>query len=120
MLSGIPRLPPRPAHRRSQSSCPSEASTVRCDKSRTPSWTPSDEGSAAEFDNIDLFEGASRPSNRATTTVTSRSSFGGESGFFQESQKGDARRHAKLCEGFAGRHGSVRAVWKTYHAEIGT
>ncbi|RYP22714.1 hypothetical protein DL765_001564 [Monosporascus sp. GIB2] len=110
MLSGIPRPPPRLAGRRSQSSCLSESSTVRCGKSRTPSWTPLDEGSAAEFDNIDLFEGAGRPSSRATTTVTGRTSFGEEPGFFQESQKGDARRHAELCEGLAGRHGSVRAV----------
>ncbi|RYP49836.1 hypothetical protein DL768_004528 [Monosporascus sp. mg162] len=108
--TSIPPLPTSPSHRRSQSSALSDASTIRHARSTAPSWTPSDEGSVAGFDNIDLFEGASRPSSRATTTVTGRSSFGEESGFFQESHRGDARRHAELSEGLAGRHGSVKAV----------
>ncbi|RYP28259.1 hypothetical protein DL767_007309 [Monosporascus sp. MG133] len=108
--ASMPPLPASPAHRRSQSGAPSDASTIRHARSTTLSWTPSDEGSVAGFDNIDLFEGASRPSSRATTTVTDRSSFGEEPGLFQESHRGDARRHAEVSEGLAGRHGSVRAV----------
>ncbi|RYP79281.1 hypothetical protein DL770_006728 [Monosporascus sp. CRB-9-2] len=108
--ASMPPLPASPARRRSQSGALSDASTIRHARSTTPSWTPSDDGSVAGFDNIDLFEGASRPSSRATTTVAGRRSFGEESEFFQESHRGDARRHAELSEGLAGRHGSVRAV----------
>ncbi|RYP75113.1 hypothetical protein DL771_002574 [Monosporascus sp. 5C6A] len=109
--ASMPPLPTSPAHRRSQSGAPSDASTIRRDRSTTPPWTPSNEGSVAGFDNVDLFEGASRSSSRATTTaVTGRSSFGEEPGFLQESHRGDARRHAELSESLAGRHDSVRAV----------
>ncbi|RYP11290.1 hypothetical protein DL764_000108 [Monosporascus ibericus] len=105
-----PPLPTSLAHRRSQSGAPPDATTIRHDRSTTPSWTPSDECSVAGFDDIDLFEGAGRPSSRATTIATGRSSFGEESGFLQGFHRGDARRHTELSEGLAGRHGSVRAV----------
>ncbi|RYP86973.1 hypothetical protein DL769_000616 [Monosporascus sp. CRB-8-3] len=108
--ASIPPLPTSPARLRPQSGVPLDAGTVRHDTSRTPSWAPSDEGSAVEFDNTDLFECGSRPSSRATiTTVTCRSGFEEEFGFFQEPHRG-ARRRAELSEGLAGRHGSVRAV----------